>query len=94
MTERVDISQISDESFVKCYENYMKKLKEERFFDFTSIIYSLLGLLKNDKNALRQLNDSVKHVVFDEYQDVNKLQERASGISFRRGGLGLCRRGR
>ena len=46
----------------------------------TSIIYSLLGLLKNDKNALRQLNDSVKHVVFDEYQDVNKLQEELLGF--------------
>lgn len=75
MMERVDVSQISNDIFVKCYEEYLKKLKEERFFDFTSIIFSLLDLLKNDKAALKLLNDSVKHVIFDEYQDVNMLQE-------------------
>lgn len=75
MMERIDTSQISNKVFVTCYEEYIKKLKEERFFDFTSIIYSLLELLRKNKTALKQLNDSVKHVVFDEYQDVNKLQE-------------------
>ena len=75
MMERIDTSRISNNAFVKCYEEYIKKLKEERFFDFTSIIFSLLDLLQKDNKALKQLNDTVKHVVFDEYQDVNKLQE-------------------
>ena len=75
MMERIDTSQISNDAFVKCYEEYIKKLKEERFFDFTSIIFSLLDLLQKDKTALKRLNDTVKHIVFDEYQDVNKLQE-------------------
>ena len=75
MTERIDVSRISNKVFVKCYEEYTKKLEEERFFDFTSIIFTLLNILKNDKSALKHLNDSIKHVVFDEYQDVNRLQE-------------------
>lgn len=75
MMERVDVTQLSNDIFVKCYEEYLKKLKEERFFDFTSIIFSLLDVLKNDKTALKLLNDSIKHVIFDEYQDVNMLQE-------------------
>jgi len=75
MMERIDTSKISNTVFVTCYDEYIKKLKEERFFDFTSIIFSLLELLHTDKGALKQLNKTVKHVVFDEYQDVNKLQE-------------------
>ena len=80
ITEAVDVSQISDHTFVKCYENYVKKLEEEKFFDFISIIRTLLNLLQYDKDALHQLNASVKHVVFDEYQDVNKLQEDLLGF--------------
>jgi DNA helicase II / ATP-dependent DNA helicase PcrA len=75
MMERIDTSKISNEEFVKCYDEYVKKLKEERFFDFSSIIFSLLNLLKTNTDALKQLKETVKHVVFDEYQDVNKLQE-------------------
>ena len=75
MMEKIDPSEISNETFVKCYNEYIKKLKDERFFDFSSIIFSLLELLRKDKTALKHLNESIKHVVFDEYQDVNMLQE-------------------
>jgi len=75
MMERIDMSQITNTAFVTCFGEYVKKLKEEKFFDFTSIIFSLLELLQSDKSALKQLGSTVKHVVFDEYQDVNKLQE-------------------
>lgn len=75
VTEGVDMSSISDEAFVSCYEAYTKKLREERFFDFISIIATLLDTLERDPAALAQVSREVKHVVFDEYQDVNKLQE-------------------
>jgi len=75
MMERINISMLSDKDFVRCYDEYRKKLKEERFFDFTSIIYTLLEILKTESETLSQLKKIVKHVVFDEYQDVNKLQE-------------------
>jgi DNA helicase-2/ATP-dependent DNA helicase PcrA len=75
MMERVDVSNLSNRDFAKCYEMYREKLKEQRFFDFASVIYTLIDILNKDTSALAQLNESVKHVVFDEYQDVNKLQE-------------------
>lgn len=75
VTEGVDMSSISNEAFVSCYEAYAKKLREERFFDFISIIATLLDVLERDPDALAQVGRDVKHVVFDEYQDVNKLQE-------------------
>ena len=36
---------------------------------------TLLEILKNEKNTLSDLKKIIKHVVFDEYQDVNKLQD-------------------
>ncbi len=75
MMERVDVSQITDEVFVECYKKYIEKLEKEKFFDFTSIIFTLLEVLKSDEKAMEQLGKTVRHVVFDEYQDVNMLQE-------------------
>lgn len=75
MMERIDVSRLSDKDFVRCYDEYRKKLQDERFFDFASIIYTLLEILKSESETLSQLGEIVKHVVFDEYQDVNLLQE-------------------
>lgn len=75
VTEKVDISCVSDCNFVSCYVKYKKKLHEEKFFDFVSIIETLLGILEEDQETLAEMGKNVKHVVFDEYQDVNKLQE-------------------
>ena len=75
VAEGVDMSRISNDVFVSCYEAYTKKLREEKFFDFISIIATLLDVLERDPDALAQVGREVKHVVFDEYQDVNKLQE-------------------
>ena len=75
MTEKIGLSKISNRAFVRCYENYTTKLREEKFFDFTSVIHSLLELLRDDEKALLRLNGMIKHVVLDEYQDVNMIQE-------------------
>ncbi len=74
MMERIDVSKISNKIFVKCFEEYKKTMREQRFFDFSTVVDTLLETL-NDKDAMRHLGEEVKHVVFDEYQDVNKLQE-------------------
>ena len=75
MTEGIDTSKIKHAGFADCFERYVKKLEEEKFFDFTSVIYTLTNLLEYDKEAQKYVADSIKHVVFDEYQDVNRLQE-------------------
>ena len=75
LAERIDVSEISNKSFVQCHARYVEKLEEERFFDFTSVIHTLLKLLQSDKKARDRLGGLVKHVVFDEYQDVNRVQE-------------------
>lgn len=75
ITEKVDAGRVSDPTFAACCERYREKLREERFFDFVSIISTLLGAIKLDGAARRRVGERVRHVVFDEYQDVNGLQE-------------------
>lgn len=80
VTERIDMSLVSDENFVRCYREYEEMLREERFFDFVSIIATLLKVLEKDPDALEYVGENVRHVVFDEYQDVNRIQEDLLGF--------------
>lgn len=75
VTEEVDMSRATNRTFVSCHKAYTKKLSEERYFDFVSVISTLLDVLDREPPALEQVNREVKHVVFDGYQDVNRLQE-------------------
>ena len=75
ITENADVSKVSDQVFASCFEKYREKLMEERFFDFVSIISTLLEVIREDGEACRYVGEHVRHVVFDEYQDVNGLQE-------------------
>lgn len=75
ITEKVDIPKVSNQVFAGCLEKYLEKLKEEKFFDFVSIISTLLEVMKRDRAARKYVGEHVRHVVFDEYQDVNGLQE-------------------
>lgn len=69
--ERMDIP---GGAFADCLERYKEALRREKFFDFASVTVSLLEALK-EPAALERLGSEVRHVVFDEYQDVNGLQE-------------------
>ncbi|ABK77762.1 superfamily I helicase [Cenarchaeum symbiosum A] len=73
--ERLDVKSLHNKDFVRCYRNYAGKLEDEKFFDFSSVVHMLLGVLENDAGATDRLNSMVEHVVFDEYQDVNHIQE-------------------
>ena len=75
ITEKTDVSKVSDQVFAGCLEKYREKLREERFFDFVSIIATLLDVIREDGDARRYIGEHIRHVVFDEYQDVNGLQE-------------------
>lgn len=73
--ERIDPDLLSDDKFAQCYAGYLQKLEEEKFFDFVSVIRALLDVLGKNTDALKQVCDEIDHVIFDEYQDVNLLQE-------------------
>lgn len=74
VTEGVDMSRVGRE-FAECSARYSEKLREERFFDFVGVISALVGALRDGPADLARIGEEVKHVVFDEYQDVNRIQE-------------------
>lgn len=76
MMEDINPSKLSDRRFASCFLNYQKLLNDERYLDFSTMIYRLVKMLESDSRTLEKLNQKVKHLVVDEYQDVNFLQER------------------
>ena len=75
LMENINPNDLSNKDFVRSLEEYWKILDEERFFDYASIINKLINVLEY-KNNLSLLNEKIKHVTVDEYQDTNNLQER------------------
>ncbi|MDA7959493.1 MAG: ATP-dependent helicase [Nitrosopumilus sp.] len=89
LMERVDMSKITNRNFVSCYERYVEVMRDNGYFDFASVIDTFLSVLEQDGPALEQVNGEVKHVVFDEYQDVNGIQERMLKL-ISRGAESVC----
>lgn len=54
---------------------YQRILEEENLIDFSSIQTEAYYLLKNHPDILQQLQDQIKYVMVDEYQDTNYIQE-------------------
>lgn len=74
--ESVNPSKLGNERFAKALEDYISLLDEEHYFDFESLIDTLVRLLDDRPEMKKQLNERVKHLIVDEYQDVNRLQEK------------------
>lgn len=73
--EDIDPSDLSDKVLAKCYKSYRSTLVEEKYFDFSTIIHTFVTVFREDRRKLALLHERVKHVILDEYQDVNSLQE-------------------
>lgn len=69
--------QKSEPRLADCIKKYLAALHEDRYLDFSTMIHKLVVLLENRKSgAAKELQSRVRHVVVDEYQDINGLQER------------------
>lgn len=73
--ENINTQDLSDEDFVIAYERYEHSLEEDRYLDFSSMIYRLVKLMETNETAKKELNNRIDHLVVDEYQDINQLQE-------------------
>jgi len=56
-------------------ETYSDLLARKRYFDYSSILVEAVGVLMNDEGVRERLAERVRHVIVDEYQDVNPVQE-------------------
>lgn len=61
------------------YGNLLKKYDDLRqknnFIDFSSIQVEAYKFLNNNKDILSRLQDKIKYIMIDEYQDTNHIQE-------------------
>ncbi|WP_236201216.1 ATP-dependent helicase [Pseudomonas pseudonitroreducens] len=59
-----------------CFAKYQELLNEHNSLDFSGIQYEALQLLEKRPEVLDQLRDKLTHLMVDEYQDTNTIQER------------------
>ena len=75
MTEDVSPERITDRRFAECYTNYRTLLDKEKYFDFSSVMHTFVSLLRDNPKVRKAVHAQIKHVVVDEYQDVNGIQD-------------------
>jgi DNA helicase II / ATP-dependent DNA helicase PcrA len=79
--ECIDIEQLLSSSNAKvkvlgeCYKLYQEQLLEENALDFSTIQVETLRLLENNPAVLQKLQQKIKYIMIDEYQDTNTVQE-------------------
>jgi len=59
-----------------CFAKYQELLLENNSLDFSGIQYEALKLLEKRPEVLAQLHEKLTHLMVDEYQDTNTIQER------------------
>ena len=56
-------------------EAYQRLLDDKSYLDYSSILEEAVTFLTNDDDVRARLAERVKYVIWDEYQDVNPVQE-------------------
>lgn len=59
-----------------CFRRYQELLNENNSLDFSGIQYEALRLLEQQPTVLTELRQKFSHLMVDEYQDTNTIQER------------------
>jgi superfamily I DNA/RNA helicase len=62
-------------SVVAGLDMYRDLLDHTSFFDYSAIMEAAVDVLTNEPALRQRLKDRIKHVIVDEYQDVNPIQE-------------------
>lgn len=77
-----DFPQYADdaEDFVRVGEGYAERKRKQGVVDFDDLLVLLAQLLRDDVDARRTLSHAARHVLVDEYQDVNRLQAQIAGL--------------
>ena len=76
------------QTIASIYTDYARRKREANTMDFDDLLVNLLDLLKRHEEVLTMLQGRFLHVLVDEYQDTNVLQERL--ISLLSGGERSC----
>lgn len=71
----VDHAHLGDIAIAEALDRYRALLRRESFLDYTGQLELALDVLRRNVDAGQRLASRVRHVVVDEYQDTNALQE-------------------
>jgi len=80
--ENLDINDLkeSDDSNVRAigsfYEIYSKQVEDDNSLDFSFIQTEAYNLLNNNPSILKEIQEKIKYIMVDEYQDTNTIQEK------------------
>lgn len=76
LIENIDPDRVTNQRFVKHFREYLALLRKEKYFDFQTVLYTLVEELENSPEKISLIAEKLKHITVDEYQDVDPLQER------------------
>ncbi len=65
-----------DSQFARVYRQYQAFLHKEKWVDYDDLIFDIVCRLETDDVFLKALRDRFRHVLVDEYQDLNHAQYR------------------
>ncbi|MCL4406357.1 MAG: UvrD-helicase domain-containing protein [Patescibacteria group bacterium] len=65
---------LGDDMGIKIFENYEAGLVEANAFDFDDLIEKVVRLFSESPDALAKYRDQFRHILVDEYQDINQSQ--------------------
>ena len=68
---------------------YEELLRTKGYLDYSSILKEAVLQIKNNLNLREKLSSRIKHVIVDEYQDVNPIQESVISELYKLG-AGIC----
>lgn len=76
ITELASAPELEIRALATCFTKYQELLHENNSLDFSGIQYEALQLLETHPDVLAQLREKLTHLMVDEYQDTNTIQER------------------
>ncbi len=71
----LDAAFLTDCSIMEGLDSYQSILQEKRYLDYSSILAKAVEMLAGNQEVRARLNERIRCVIVDEYQDVNPIQE-------------------
>jgi DNA helicase-2/ATP-dependent DNA helicase PcrA len=72
---RLNDKKLKGVSVVDGLKMYQSLLAEKRYLDYSAIMVEAVRAIAQDKSLQKRLASRIRHVIVDEYQDVNPIQE-------------------
>ncbi|GAA0381452.1 ATP-dependent DNA helicase [Bacillus horti] len=63
-------------NILKAVKMYEQALDNNFYFDYTSILLKAIALIQNNNEVKEKVKNELNHLIIDEYQDVNPIQEK------------------